>query len=214
MLAAGILLAAAGGVARAGSAAAEPAAEGGQRSREARPASSPVLLLDGAYPLEAVASFPAALLHWLDSLAALSGPGLTAGKTQEAHRRAWVGVHGPPTPSDVELLERFRDARLAFLRERGERGRDALTAAFFGALEIDAACRASNALLDPREATDLVRAVDHFAPRDTPIWQRAGAPRASSGAPCAPMRGRRSGRSSSASHVSMESVPTRSSRRG
>jgi hypothetical protein len=57
----------------------------------------PARLLFGAtYPLEVSAEFHPALLHWLDSLANLTGPGATAGKTVEAHRVTYVALHGEP----------------------------------------------------------------------------------------------------------------------
>ena len=90
----------------------------------------PSLLLGDAYPIEAGISFHAALVHWLDSLAALAGPGLTAGKTVEAHRMDFRQQLGSPTEQDIRQLRRYADARTRLASENSASA-TLLTAAFF-----------------------------------------------------------------------------------
>jgi len=134
------------------------------------------LLLGGRYPLEASASFPAALLHWLDSLANLSGAGFTAGKTVAAHRLTYVEVLDRPSDEDQRFLRRFRDARVAFVNA-GDHDRDALTRVFFKATSLEAALQESATLLADRDRENLLAAISHFEEPYRRIWSGGRVPR-------------------------------------
>jgi hypothetical protein len=128
------------------------------------------LLLDDPYPLEARISFPAALLHWLDSLAGLSGAGLTAGKTRGAHQRQAHDLLGPPSDEERELLRGYAAARVDFVEQNLLRDPDGLTRAFFDSDTLERAAEAARGLLGAEQAAALERALEHFAPRYERIW--------------------------------------------
>jgi hypothetical protein len=150
----------------------------GTSSPEPGPAPAPEarLLLGRDYPTDVSISFHKALLHWLDSLAMLTGPGGTGGKTTAAHREEYERFFGRPSTKDGNLLERFRQARLASVRgiELAERHR--LTLAFFEATSLDQALALSGDLLDQGAAADLVAALHHFAPRYRRVWMEGAVP--------------------------------------
>jgi hypothetical protein len=127
-------------------------------------------LLPGAsYHIEIGESFPAALLHWLDSLADLQGSGTTAGKTVAAHRQEFRKVLGEPTEQDGAMLRRFASVR-------GRLASHELTAAFFTATGIEQALEASNGILGADSAA-FAEAIHHFAPRYQRIWKEGQLPR-------------------------------------
>lgn len=133
-------------------------------------APSRLLLTDG-YPLEVSVSFPAALLHWIDSLAQLDGVwGGTAGKTIEAHRRSYVKALGEPSAEDLHRLEGFRQARVAFVVGHPT-DRNGLTHAFLQASSVEGAIERSSELLDTRDAAALAEAVRHFQGKYRRIWR-------------------------------------------
>lgn len=157
----------------AGAAAAEPPSS---TDGSATPASRP-LLLDGAYPLEVSAAFHSALLHWLDSLAALNPPIGTSGKTVEAHRKAYRLAFGVPTERDIETLRRFRKARADFADGKRGDASHGLTLAFFEAPDLDAALQRARTMLSEENADGLEESLRHYAPRYREIWQDGKIPR-------------------------------------
>jgi hypothetical protein len=134
------------------------------------------LLLGDRYPLEASASFPGALLHWLDSLANLSGAGFTAGKTIAAHRLTYVEMLGRPTDQAQEWLRVYRDLRVAVVNASDD-DRDALTRVFFQAPTLDAALRESGPFFTDRDRASMTEAISHFEGAYRKIWNNGEVPR-------------------------------------
>lgn len=153
--------------------AAEPEAPQG---RSAEPASSP--LLGELFPIEASASFPAAVLHWMDSLAGLEGRGLTAGKTIQAHRMAYELAHGPLAREDEQALRTFSRVRNGFASRAPRGDPDSLTLAFFEAETLEEALEHSADMLAGEDAAELRAAVEQLARRYQPIWRQGEGPRA------------------------------------
>ncbi len=143
---------------------------------ETEPAAN--LLFGDAYPLEVSVSFHAALFHWIDSLAHMNGPGMTAGKTVEAHRKEFYRVHGDPSSVDLRMLQAFADARIAFAKTHSGEERHALTLAFLETENLDAALARAAKLVGPDHATALTGAVRHFAVRYRSIWRDGRIPNA------------------------------------
>jgi len=135
------------------------------------------LLLGPAYPIEVAVSLPAALLHWLDSLAGLDGPGATAGKTVNAHRLEFVRLFGPPDAETNERLRGFALARAGVARRLPRDRRDALTYAFFEAETLDAALQSAASVATADELVALRRAFETFEPRYRQIWSDGAEPR-------------------------------------
>ena len=140
------------------------------------PAGEP-LLLGPDYPIDVGISLPAALLHWLDSLAGLDGPGTTSGKTVPAHRGEYVRLFGPLDAESEGLLRRFAAARAGVASRRSREERHALTLAFFDAPDLDAAIEATATLSTSDELAAIRAAVEHFEPRYRRIWDDGAAPR-------------------------------------
>ena len=140
-------------------------------------APTPRQLLGSAYPIEVTVSFHTSLLHWLDSLAYLDGPGFTGGKTKEAHRMEFVRAHGEPTSKDVSMLDQFRSTRLAYARMPTVTDRDGLTLAFFRATSLDDALEDARRLLDGDTAGTFAEAVRHFEPHYRVIWRDGRIPK-------------------------------------
>lgn len=136
------------------------------------PASAPsgTLLLGDTYPLEVDVSFHAALFHWLDSLAGLDGPGMTAGKTRTAHREQFVRQFGPPDSKDQLLLQSFAELRLRDVTNRPD-DRLALAQAFFETPDLDAALLQAESLLGAEDAETLADVLAHFGERYLGVWQ-------------------------------------------
>lgn len=137
-------------------------------------------LLGAAYPLEAKPSFPAGLYHWMNCLAGSSG-----GKTEDAHRGAFVEHHGTPSSEDREQLEAFLAARLEHMRTTS--GRDgalavprssALLGIFCAAPTLDAALAQAKRELSPEGYASLEGALRHFTPKYQAIWRDGEVPRA------------------------------------
>lgn len=146
----------------------------------ASPAAAPApaaadLLLGESYRIELSDSFPAALLHWLDSLADLQGPGMTAGKTVDAHRLEFRRTFGEPTAQDDEMLRRFARSRLRLASGAAGTSPHALTLAFFEASAIAEALATSAGLLGP-ESEAFRESIAHFAQRYRRIWRRGRLP--------------------------------------
>jgi hypothetical protein len=132
-------------------------------------------ILTGRYPLEAGVSFHAALLHWLDSLTGLSGPGRTGGKTIDGHRAEFEARFGRPGPTDVEVLRQFAEVRSRAGSAHADR--DGVTVAFFEAPGLPEALERSAAFTSPEGVEALARALDRFAERYRTIWDDGRVPR-------------------------------------
>jgi hypothetical protein len=157
-------------LASVGVASATPAATGATQA-------GPVNLLFGeSYPLEVDVSFPAALFHWLDSLAGLDGPGMTAGKTQAAHRQHFIRRLGPPGSLDQQNLQRFAEIRLRDVTKRVD-DRIALALVFLEAPDLEAALAEVEGLVGSEDARALAATMAYFAPRYAEIWQAGEVPR-------------------------------------
>ena len=133
------------------------------------------LLLGEAYPIEASVTFHAALLHWLDSIAALNGPGMTAGKTVEAHRQDYDDRLGALDDESVRELRSYAELRVGFAADH-EGSAEALTAAFFETPTLNDALERAGALLDEQSQERLRAALNHFAPGYRLIWQSGESP--------------------------------------
>jgi len=137
---------------------------------------APPLFLGDAYPLEVPVSFPAALLHWLDSLAHLRGAGLTAGKTTQAHRQAYIDDLGVPSEEDQRSMEAYHGVRVRFANS-ATRDRNGLTRAFFEARDLDDALERAGSLLDEKDQAALNETVRRFATGYQQIWKNGEVPR-------------------------------------
>ena len=138
---------------------------------EAPPASAArTPLLGRDYPIEVETAFHAALLHWIDSLAGLSVPGCTAGKTVPVHRSQFHRFHGAPSELDRARLAAFQAARVGFARGAALERRDDLTLAFFAAPDLTVALERARPLLDPGAGEGLAQALEHFGARYRPVW--------------------------------------------
>jgi len=127
-------------------------------------------LFGKTYPLDVTVSFHKALLHWVDSLAMLSGHGATGGKTIPAHRLEFERVLGSPTPKDVSMLKRFHSVRMGDINRAPAEERDRITLAFFEASSLDDALDRCGEILEPNPAKAFADAMRHFASRYERIW--------------------------------------------
>ncbi len=138
------------------------------------------LLFGSSYPLEARASFPAGLFHFVDSIA-----GTSVGKTKDAHRGEFLAIHGRPDPEDRRHLDAFVAARYEHMKrtEGLEAGlpvprRSALLGIFCGAETVEAALGTVRGELSERSFSGLKAALRHFRPKYERIWREASQPRA------------------------------------
>ena len=138
---------------------------------------APRLLLDARYPLEVSSSKSAALLHWLDSLAGLSGRGFTAGKTIEAHREEYLELFGLPNDEATAQLRAFSEMRQRFAARPGPKGPDELTLVIFKTQTLDEAQTATSLMLPEKNHRALFEAMRYFEPRFDERW-RGGVRRA------------------------------------
>jgi hypothetical protein len=134
------------------------------------------LLLGTAYPIDVSVSFHKALLHWLDSLTALTGAGFTAGKTIEAHRREYEKLIGRLSPEDQSMLRRYHGVRLRYVEQADIAQRDDLTLAFFETPNLASALERAGKLLDASAAEHLSAALLHFEPYYRRIWREGRVP--------------------------------------
>ncbi len=141
-------------------------------------------LLGPPYPVRAVLSFHAGLFHWLDSLAGLDGPGLSAGKTIPAHREDYIRRFGKPDDAARAALQRFAAARVRLLQSQAERlgsGERAdllapLRAVLDACSEEEARNRLSR-LMDPATLSDIEAGLDRFREEYRTIWRDGDVPR-------------------------------------
>jgi hypothetical protein len=122
------------------------------------------------YPIDAEASYPAAIFQWLDSLAQTS-----VGKTIAAHRADFVRRFGRATPDDAAAIERFWRARLA--HEAASGSRSDLLGIFCAAPTLQAGIRSASERLDADRRADLEAAMAHFRPKFDEVWAAGSVPR-------------------------------------
>ncbi len=133
-------------------------------------------LLGRAYPLEADVSWPAALFHWVDSLAGTSG-----GKTIPAYQREFVERFGRPAGEDLRHIRRFAEARsehVTRLRERPENeggtapaAGSAMLAVFCSSRTVEDALARLRDELPASDVEGLRAALEHFRPRYERVWE-------------------------------------------
>lgn len=143
-----------------------------------------VPLLGPPYPVRAVLSFQAGLFHWLDSLAGLDGPGLSAGKTIPAHREDYVRRFGKPDATARAALQRFAAARVRLLQTQAERVSageqvDVLAPlrAMLEARSAEDARKRLSRLMDPSALADIEAGLDRFREAYRTIWRDGDIPR-------------------------------------
>jgi hypothetical protein len=138
-------------------------------------------LVKKPFPIEARASFPGGLFHWVDSLA-----GTSVGKTVPAHREQYLRRFGPLTADDktqlaafiaarAEHLERMRDAAA----RNGARARgSALLGVFCAAETVEDALASVQGELAPGTWSGLAAALAHFRPKYEIVWNHGEVPNA------------------------------------
>ena len=139
------------------------------------------LLIARPFPVEAHASFPGGLFHWIDSLA-----GTTAGKTVDAHRDEYLKLFGPVTASDRTHIAAFVAARAEHFRKRREAPPEAIPRAtgsallrvFCAAASVEAALAAARPALTPETWNGLAAAMAYFKPKYEVVWNHAAVPNA------------------------------------
>jgi hypothetical protein len=134
------------------------------------------LLLGEAYPLEVRISFQCALFHWLDSLTGLLGPGMTAGKTTDAHRLDFQKVAGEPTAEQLEMLRRYADTRRRIAHKSRGGNELRLTRAVFEEPTLTAALERVQPLVEKRDAQNLRDVLAYFTPQYEQIWKEGKLP--------------------------------------
>jgi hypothetical protein len=125
-------------------------------------------LVKKPFPIEAQASFPGGLFHWIDSLA-----GTSVGKTVPAHRRQYVQLFGPLTAEDKTQLA-------AFIAARGDpnaRG-SALLGVFCTAATVEGALTSVQGELTQASWNALAAALAHFRPKYEVVWNGGEIPNA------------------------------------
>lgn len=140
-------------------------------------AASEPLLLGRSFPIEVAVSMPAGLLHWLDSLAGLDGPGMTAGKTVPAHRQEYAARFGALDDESGRTLGRFADARRGLAARLPRERRYALSLAFLTAPDVESALGAVAKFATAEELDAVRAAAERFAPRYARIWNDGALPR-------------------------------------
>ncbi len=138
------------------------------------------LLLAHPYPIEAVASFPGGLFHWIDSLA-----GTSNGKTIPAHRLEYIRLFGKMTDEDRESLRGFVESRAEHLRREEERAAldgdapraSAMLGIFCGSATVEDALATLKPELSPEAWTGLSSALARFRPRYERVWRDGAIPK-------------------------------------
>lgn len=151
------------------------AAQAAARDDAVAPSLAPAGSVDGGllgpvYPLEVTTAFPAALLHWLDSLTSRFGPTLSAGKTTEVHQADYQRLYGQPDERDLALLSDFVRIRERHAAPTSD-GEDPILIAFFEQDTLDGALAAARRALDPADGATLGDVMHHFGQRYAPIWR-------------------------------------------
>jgi len=133
------------------------------------------LLLGKSYPLQISLSHHVALFHWVDSLAGTSG-----GKTIPVYQKDFLSRFGMMTPTERDLLERFREARghdsrrplpAASGGSLTPRGSGLLRHTFLEMEDLDSALAKAQSEMDERDFGVLREALDYFRPKYETIWK-------------------------------------------
>lgn len=128
-------------------------------------------LLGKSYPLLVSVSHHAALFHWIDSLAGTSG-----GKTIPAHQKDFLSRFGNLTPSEIDLLQRFREARARdsarpLSGDREPRGFPHLQHIFLESEGMESALSRARSEMEENDFSVLREALDYFRPKYDAIWK-------------------------------------------
>ena len=135
------------------------------------PADDRLWLFGPVYPLEVRIAFPAALLHWMDSLAGLQGVGFTGGKTIPAHRREYRRYFGELRGLDQSVLEEYRRLRVDYVRSHHADDPFRLVRIFFEADSLMLAQLEAGAALREQDRANFDFAVERFAEKYRRIWK-------------------------------------------
>jgi len=142
------------------------------------------LLLGSSYPIEVAVAFPGAMLHWLDSLASLEGPGQSGGKTIGSHADEYRRTFGPPTTEEEAMLRSYGEVRFRFAREEirrikaGANGNpNRLLEAFLQSDTMGEAMAAAEDLLPEQDFATLHRTLRRFESRYRRVWADGHVPR-------------------------------------
>jgi hypothetical protein len=128
------------------------------------------------YPLEIEIQFHTALFHWVDSLAGTSG-----GKTIAAHQQEFRSKFGSPSQEDVDMLMRFRHARLNDARQDVEgqplpKGTSELCRVFLETPNLDQAIERARKQTPDGDVDAIRDALMYFKPRYAEIWNDGRVP--------------------------------------
>lgn len=133
----------------------------------------PGSLLGPAFPLEARASFPAGLYHWIDSLA-----GTSNGKTVEAYRSEYIARFGEFEQEDRRAVEDFVAARASHVRARRADGIvdpsvpaiSALLGTFCAADDIEDALASMGSATGAEDVARMRSALARMRPKYEQVW--------------------------------------------
>jgi len=133
-------------------------------------------LFQDSYPLEGSISMPAALFHWVDSLAGTSG-----GKTVPAYRQEFAQRFGKLSAEDAARLQRFQAIRLEEV-SRGRRLKSPrrplnMLGVFLQEPDLAAAFARIEPVLGPEAVDDMAATLEHFRPHYAEIWNGGQVPR-------------------------------------
>lgn len=131
-------------------------------------------LLGPGYVVEARASFPAGLYHWIDSLA-----GTSNGKTVDAYRSEYRARFGEVDPASRRAIEDFVAARAAHVRARRADGVadpsvpaiSALLGTFCAAKQLDDALASMAGTVGAEDVARMRSALDRMRPKYEEVWE-------------------------------------------
>jgi hypothetical protein len=134
------------------------------------------VLMAHPYPIEAYASFPGGLFHWIDCLA-----GTSSAKTIPAHRADYDRRFGPLDDADDAALRAFVVARAEYAR-RPQTGSVRWTSAMLGVFcesaTVDEALARVKPDLSGPTYDAFVKALDRYRPRYEIVWDHGAIPEA------------------------------------
>jgi hypothetical protein len=139
------------------------------------------LLLSHPYPIEAVASYPGGLFHWIDSLA-----GTSVGKTVPAHRAQYLRLFGQPDSEDLAQLAVFVVAREEHARYEAERAArsglapraSAMLSVFCASATVEDALATVKPELNAETWNRFANALAYFRPKYDVVWNGGAIPQA------------------------------------